>query len=316
MAETSGFFEAKVNEETNEYDRVYYASQFAQYFALFIGNGVFAATSDQLLVESVSGMRIKVNPGWGFIEGYWYNNDEDLIIDVPVNTMAVSRTDIVVLRRDEALRDTHIVYLEGESEIRRDGSYFDLLLAIINIPVGSASISNANITDKRPDEEVCGFVKGLVDVITTDALFNQFTAQFNEWFVKIQSQLTDDVVTKLTSDIGTLSKLKTTNKTSLVSAINELNDEAVAQVLTFKNVSVPISAWESGGHPDYPFYADIACQGVTEEYVPNVVFGVEDAASGNFCPVSMTYSKVVRIFIKEAPTSVIKIETIQCIKSF
>ena len=298
MAETSGFFEAKVNEETNEYDRVYYASQFARYFSLFIGNGVFVGTSEQLLVESVSGMRIKVNPGWGFIEGYWYNNDKDLFIDVPVNTMAVARTDIVVLRKDEALRDTHIVYLEGETEIKRDGSYYDLLLATINVPVGSASVSNVNITDKRPDQKVCGFVKGLVDVITTDALFNQFTAQFNEWFLKMQGQLTGDPVGKLA----------------------ELSMAVTEQVLTYENVIVNTSLWGSwvpeAGFEEYPFFAEVELEGVTSEHIPSVTLLPTDANDGNVAPTCTAEDGKVKLYAKEIPTDTLTIASIQLTKAY
>lgn len=225
MAETSGFFEARLNEETEEYDRLYYAEQFANYFKLFIGNGVFIQDSNQLQVESVAGMNIKVNPGWGFINGYWYNNSEELNITIPVNTFTVDRYDLVVLRKDLALREISIVYLENETNIRRDGNYYDLALAKIRIPVGSASISNSNITDKRPDEEVCGFVKGLVDIITTDALFNQFTAQFNEWFTDIKEKLEEDPAGNLQAQIGNLGELVTVNKDNLVESINEVVDK-------------------------------------------------------------------------------------------
>lgn len=225
MAETSGFFEARLNEETEEYDRLYYAEQFANYFKLFIGNGIFIQDSNQLQVESVAGMNIKVNPGWGFINGYWYNNSEELNITIPVNTFTVDRYDLVVLRKDLALREISIVYLENETNIRRDGNYYDLALAKIRIPVGSASISNSNITDKRSDEEVCGFVKGLVDIITTDALFNQFTAQFNEWFTDVKEKLEEDPAGKLQAQIGNLVELVTVNKGNLVKSINEVVDK-------------------------------------------------------------------------------------------
>ena len=46
--ERCGFFDANLVGE--EYDRVYLASQFAAYFASFIGNGVYASKSDKLQV--------------------------------------------------------------------------------------------------------------------------------------------------------------------------------------------------------------------------------------------------------------------------
>ena len=94
----------------------------------------------------------------------------------------------------------------------------------------------------------------------------------------------------------------------------EMN-ELVGRVLTFTNVAVPTSAWVSGGHPDFPYYADVSCQGVTENHMPNVVFDVEDSTSGIFCPVCQSYSNVVRIFASEIPSADMTISSIQCIKS-
>ena len=55
MAEESGFFEAMLDQD-GSYDRAYVAKQFADYFAMFVGNGVFASPTNQLMVTSGSGM--------------------------------------------------------------------------------------------------------------------------------------------------------------------------------------------------------------------------------------------------------------------
>ena len=49
MAETSGFFNAE-EQADGSYDREYFAQQFAYYFALFIGNGVFFPDAGKLQV--------------------------------------------------------------------------------------------------------------------------------------------------------------------------------------------------------------------------------------------------------------------------
>lgn len=241
MSETSGFFEAKLNSVTNEYDRVYYAEQFANYFKLFIGNGVFASPTDQLLVEADSGMNIIVNSGWAFINGYWYNNSDNLTINIPVNTQSVERTDIVVARYDNASRDIHIEYLDGESSIRRDGSYYDLLLATVTVPVGSSVITDAVIKDNRSNENVCGFVKGLVDVVTTDDLFKQYEAQFNEWFTKIKNSLDGDIAGNLQNEIEEITETEFNRYYNLINSevvvddssntITETSEEAVVTTI-------------------------------------------------------------------------------------
>ena len=53
-----------------EYDRVYKAEDWAWYFATFIANGIFPKPSDGLQVVAYSGMEIRVNAGYAFINGY------------------------------------------------------------------------------------------------------------------------------------------------------------------------------------------------------------------------------------------------------
>jgi hypothetical protein len=101
----------------------------------------------------------------------------------------------------------------------------ELQLAIITIPVNTASITNAMITDKRSDETVCGFVKGLVDEISTEELFEQFESAFTIWFDQMKGQLTTDAAGHLQTEIGVLDNLVTTEKTNLVGAINEVENE-------------------------------------------------------------------------------------------
>ena len=75
--ERSSFFNAQM--QGNSYDRVYLAEDFARYFASFIGNGVFPTPSTNLQVVAInSNMTIKIKIGKAWINGYFYENTEDL----------------------------------------------------------------------------------------------------------------------------------------------------------------------------------------------------------------------------------------------
>ncbi len=89
-----------------------------------------------------------------------------------------------------------------------------------------------------------------------------------------------------------------------------------AEVKIFSGVSVATSAWASDStYAAYPYAASIACSGVTASYVPEVVFGAVEAASGNFAPVALSGSGTVKIYATTKPTAAITVQSITCIKA-
>ena len=89
-----------------------------------------------------------------------------------------------------------------------------------------------------------------------------------------------------------------------------------AEVKIFSGVSVAASAWASDStYAAYPYAASIACSGVTASYVPEVVFGAVEAASGNFAPVALSGSGTVKIYAATKPTAATTVQSITCIKA-
>ena len=89
-----------------------------------------------------------------------------------------------------------------------------------------------------------------------------------------------------------------------------------AEVKIFSGVSVAASAWANDStYAAYPYAASIACPGVTASYVPEVVFGAVEAASGNFAPVALSGSGTVKIYAATKPTAAITVQSITCIKA-
>lgn len=85
--------------------------------------------------------------------------------------------------------------------------------------------------------------------------------------------------------------------------------------LIFSGVSVAVDSWtEDTTYADYPYKADIACEGVTEDYFSDVVLSLSEATSGNYAPNSETGSGVVIIYAKEIPAEAITIPAIKCEK--
>lgn len=204
--EHSGFFEAVYDESIGEYDRVYLAEQFANYFKLFIGNGVFISPTNQLKVIPGIGLSVIVTEGWAFINGYWYHNDSNLTIPIISNPSSEGRIDSIVLRMTQVDRNIKAMSLIGTTAITRSDSVYDLKLAEVLVTSSAITISDSNISDTRPNEDVCGFVKGLVDVITTKDLFSQFEGIFNDWFETIKGQLSGDLAVRLQMEFTELNQ--------------------------------------------------------------------------------------------------------------
>lgn len=81
------------------------------------------------------------------------------------------------------------------------------------------------------------------------------------------------------------------------------------EVLT--NVSVPTSAWAADStYEDFGYRATINLAGIVSNMIPEVVFSVADAMSGNFAPVCETASGKLYIYAAEVPSEAMTIPTI------
>lgn len=227
MALTSAFFDAKL--VGDEYDRVYSAESFAEYFASFIANGVFPdpATNLQVVANVPGDMTVRVKSGLGWINGYYCNNDGDYQLALAPANGTLPRIDAVVLRWSRSNRSISLEVKTGVAtsspsapSLERSADNYELMLASIHVVAGATSIAQANITDKRPDSTVCGWVKGVVDQIDTTDLFAQYDDAFQTWFADLQSQLSGDVAANLQSQITALgnSKVNVSDKASTAQA--------------------------------------------------------------------------------------------------
>lgn len=185
MSNSLPFNAIKVNEE---YDRVYKAEDWAWYFATFLSSGIFPKPSDGLQVVAYSGMEVKVNIGYAFINGYAFRNPESKSITLDMAEGAQNRVDRVVVRWDLVLRDIYIDVIKGEpsarpvaAELTRNKEVWELAIADIYVGKGVTKIMTQNITDQRFNSAVCGIVAGTVKEIDASVLTKQFTDFFNTY---------------------------------------------------------------------------------------------------------------------------------------
>lgn len=189
MAVTYGFF------DSIQGDRVYNADDISNYFLKLISNGVFATPSNAMQVQANNGMTVGVTAGWGFINCKWVNNSTTYLVTLDTPDVALPRIDRIVMRLDKSVGVRSIVITNKTGTpsanptapaLQRSGNIYELSLAQIAVGADVSEITQADITDERPDTDLCGFVTGLIDQIDTTNLFAQFTSAFDVWFERVQ----------------------------------------------------------------------------------------------------------------------------------
>ena len=208
-------------------DRVYKAEDFRNYFAQFIGNGVFYANANALKVVENGGMQVAVNAGAGWVAGAGYINDSALTLTLANADGALNRIDRVVLRCSYTERSIYVAVLQGAysaqpvaPDLSRSADKYELALADVYVAAGATSITQANITDQRLNNTLCGIVTGLIEQADTTDIFNQFEQYFSEFkttYIADIEQWTSDQETDFTS-------WKDTEKTSFSTWVESIKD--------------------------------------------------------------------------------------------
>lgn len=167
------------------YDRVYNAEDFTSYLDKIIGSGVFPNPSDQLQVMAGSGMEVIVSAGQGWINGHKMINDSDYPLTVDESDVLLNRIDSVIFYADLSTREMGIEIVKGTPatsptipDLVRNASRYEMRLATISIPKQTTAITQALISDTRPNTAVCGFVAGLVQQADTETLFVQYETAY------------------------------------------------------------------------------------------------------------------------------------------
>lgn len=184
-------------------DRKYTSSFFAEYFASFIGNGVFPNPSTGMQVMAHDGLKLKVKPGKAWIDGYILFNDSDTPLTVEKGDNLSPRIDKVVARWDKIDREIIVGIKRGVPaskpvvpETQRDEDMHELGLATIYVAKGSTFIAQKDITDLRLNTKECGIVKGTVEEMDTTTLFNQYQDWINNKKTQFDADLIDYTSTK------------------------------------------------------------------------------------------------------------------------
>jgi hypothetical protein len=208
MAEYYGYFNGV------EYDEDFVALV----NSILVQNGVFG---NGLIVSAGSGMTVNVAQGAAIIDGFIYYNDSPMALVIPTANASLPRIDSVMLRWNIPNRTMNLIVVSGTAQSNptapapvRNGTYYDFQIATVYVGAGVSGITAANITDTRPNSEVCGITSGY-NSVDIDAMMAQYTAQFNEWFEQMKGQLTTDAAGNLQTQINSIdNQLNTQSLTS------------------------------------------------------------------------------------------------------
>jgi hypothetical protein len=261
--EHSGFFNSV------KHDRKYKAEDWAAYFNAFLTNGVFPNPAANVQVKANGdSMKIYVDVGKAWINGYLYDNDSPLYIRLTNADGASNRIDRVVLRWSRADRSITAAVKQGNyattpvaQDLERDADSYELGIADVAVNAGVTSIAQADITDIRLNTELCGIVNSLIQADTT-AIFDQYLnwfstkksdyendmsaaeaqyqASFEEWFSNVQDTLDSDTAGHL---------------------LNLIHTKAVHYSF---DVAIPASGWTGDG----PYTQTVSVAGLTAAMNP------------------------------------------------
>ena len=150
-------------------------------------SGVYA--KDTNYAVSITGAReLTVAPGLAWInyedfKGVSVCSREAVTLDVPAADTTLPRVDRIVLQFDVDANASAIKIKPGTPSaapeppaIQQNHRQYELGLATLTVPAGTASITAANLTDTRTDEDVCGIMRDGVTGIPTETLLAQYTA--------------------------------------------------------------------------------------------------------------------------------------------
>ena len=197
-------------------DRKYNAEEMNNPYHRIVSNGVFAnpngTPSNDMKVQSVSGMGVKVLAGEGIFMDKWAKLDADMPFEVPTAHVTNPRIDSIVVHIDNSaeVRAGSIIYKQGTAAASpvapslESGTYIkEYRLANIRVNANAGTITQSNITDTRPSTE-CGFVTHLLEQADITAIYDEWQTQFNEWFKNVKQTLsTATLISSYTSQYVT-----------------------------------------------------------------------------------------------------------------
>jgi hypothetical protein len=146
-------------------DRTYNADVWRDYFKNLFTNGVVPNKLNELAVteSDTPAKSVKVGTGFVIIQGVQYGIETAQTLAITDNASGDGRIDRVVARLDYTNRTAELDILQGTPSatpsapaLTQNATTYEISLAQVYVSNGFTTILNANITDERYDNDVCG----------------------------------------------------------------------------------------------------------------------------------------------------------------
>ncbi len=182
--------------DLNDKERKYNGQDMNEDKAPFYKEGVVYG---HLQVTAGGGMEVKVDggtrKGYAYINLHTIHNTSVLSLTVSQASGTLPRIDRVIIRNDETERRPSIFIREGAfsskpqpPDLINNDVIQEKSLARIYVKAGAVEITQADITDERADDAVCGFIASQFKELD----FSQFLSQFNTWFTEVKKAMEKD----------------------------------------------------------------------------------------------------------------------------
>lgn len=296
MALTSGFFNSK------NHDRLYDATQISTLFEGLINDGVYQGVGNIFKVSASNGMNVTVDTGRAWFNNTWTRNDALIVLTVPTAEQVLKRIDAVVIEVNslDTVRNNTIKIVKGtpasnpsKPSLTKNDDVHQYPLAYITVDPNVTVITQQKIQN-AVGTSACPFVTGIIDTLDIDDLIAQWSSEFNVLFAELEEMISQAASQTILDKSVTFPKLA---------------NDAIKRVVTNKVVA-KADFTSNSTYADYPYRAAIAINGVTMNMIPEIIFDVADAISGNYSPVAQTYNGGVYIYAASPPDNNLTIPTI------
>ena len=177
------------------FDRAVTEEFLEKLFFMIYGNGVFPSPSTAFQLRAGTGLTAVIQPGALFCQGKFAYDTEASPVTFTRNNGEHDLIARVVFRLDFLNRTAYHAVLYGTPaaepqapDLTRTADIYDLGFADVLLKAGAESITDADITDIRPNVALCGFITGSLEITDTTEIFAQFKAIFQGLFDQMEAE--------------------------------------------------------------------------------------------------------------------------------